>query len=143
MVSGQGNSTGWQLERVEDWDGQVAFVTFGLGRALNAPNLMVAGMPEGLAQLLLTAGADHVVLGGTLEEGEAAFSERLTLTPEGTRLALIQVGPNVESQALRRSMSHEPRLLQIVLSDGEGRFPWSPGNKAIQQPLAGCLPGLH
>lgn len=106
------------------------------------PELLVVGLPEGAAGRVLNDYGERVRAGQRLVPGE-----RRVDPVAGLPLKLIEVTDSLaagllDANALYQGESGRPvPALQIVVSDGDGRFPWEAGctTPGWLQPLFGSV----
>ena len=140
-IAGQIDQFGWSVAGIEGDGSRPPFAyTIGLTE-LGHPELLLSGFPPDSAGVVLDGWSDDVAAGHRFQPGDVlndghGHRSAVARIPDPSRLVLAW-----EFYADRRE---EVEALQIVWSDGSGRFPGDPGYRPRnprRQELFGRLPG--
>lgn len=120
---------GWHIHGVFADPGRIGWTyTIGFGDSLGHPDLVVYGLEQSVAHILLNDIGDALADGQTLLEGERYPGFLVDVDIE-FRAALPQWGPAHFGQA-RDWYGSFPNVWQVVLPDRDNRFPGEPGEDA-------------
>ena len=129
---------GFMYQAVGAGDGEPGFIyTIGLAQR-GLPEFIFVGSSYGQAVNYLRGAVRTAMAGGAVATGLAAPGT--DVNPYAVPTWILDAAPKLEThalgvvtQALRLQLPGAPRLLQVVMPDMAGRFPWEDGYDWLDQ----------